>query len=628
MRQSSWATKAAISAWIATVGLACGANHAESLEGGPGGGDDDASNMFGNPPPGDDASNGFGREGGSSGPTGCDPTCTAAGGTCSGASCTLSENPAKLATATQTKLQGTGSADAGFKWVYPYDGTVFPRGLLSPTLQFAGGTSDAAYVHMTSKNLDYKGYFTSTGGTGLNFAASENAWDAITHAVGATDVLTVAVTKISGTSVTGPISRSWHVAQGSLRGTIYYETYDSQIVGGGASDAGGLLGLLGPILGEADGIGIMKITPGATQPVPLKAGCGNVCHSASADGSTLVAATTTASSASYDLKSNTQLFAPANTEFTYAGLYPDGSFMMTATDFRASENTVSQLLDTKTGAKIAAPGWDGVVTRGGTTAFSPDGKQIAFVHEDKSGHTLSKMDFDVTKKTFSNLVDLAVDPSGYIGWPAFTPDGKSIIYHSGSDQAFETDEGATGDVYLVDIASKTVHRLDALDGYTASGTYLPANDPKLNFAPTVLPEAVGGYFWTVFTSHRSYGNLLASQAGVVPDQDGKLWVSAIDIGAPAGTDASHPAFYLDGQELSADNLRGFWVLPPCEANGGACGSGDQCCSGFCRGSGSAMSCVMKPSGCSNDYESCNTAADCCNTGDECINGRCGGATPK
>jgi len=99
-------------------------------------------------------------------------------------------------------------------------------------------------------------------------------------------------------------------------------------------------------------------------------------------------------------------------------------------------------------------------------------------------------------------------------------------------------------------------------------------------------------------------------------------VAAIDIGAAPGTDASHPAFYLDGQELSADNLRGFWVLPPCEANGATCSTGDMCCSGFCRGSGSALTCVSKPTGCSNVYESCTTASDCCSSGDECINGRC------
>jgi hypothetical protein len=620
---------------VAALAAGCGASSSSPLgPGSTGPAGDDASATFGNTS-GDDAGSSGGSSsfgGGSSGSgsgttTGCDPTCAAAGGKCTGSSCAIAENPGKVAAATQTTLQGNGTADSSFKWLYPYDGTVFARGLVAPTLQFGASAADAEYVHMTSKNLDYQGYFAVSAQQGLNLPLPQKSWDAITHAVGATDVLKVSVSKVSGTTVTGPITESWNMAQGSLRGTIYYETYDSTILGGGANDAGGLGAILGGVVAEVGGIGIMKIQPGATQPTPLKIGCGNVCHSASADGSTLVAATTIASSSSYNLKNNASaLFAPANTDFTYGGLYPDGTFLMSATDFRVSGNTASQLFDTKTGATIAAPGWDGVVTRGGTTAFSPDGKQIAFVHEDKDGHTLAKMDFDVTTKTFSNLVDLATDASAYVGWPAFTPDGKSVVYHAGSNASFETDLGASGDVYMVDIATKTVHRLDSLDGYTASGNYLPANDPKLSFAPTVLPEAVGGYFWTVFTSHRSYGNLSPSMANA--DQDGKLWVSAIDIGAAPGTDASHPAFYLDGQELTADNLRGFWVLPPCEQNGGSCSSGDQCCSGFCRGSGASLTCVMKPPGCSNDYESCTTSSDCCNASDTCINNRCAGATPR
>jgi len=182
-----------------------------------------------------------------------------------------------------------------------------------------------------------------------------------------------------------------------------------------------------------------------------------------------------------------------------------------------------------------------------------------------------------------------------------------------------------------------LRRLDILDGYTGSGTasYLPANDPGLNFAPTVLAEAVGGYFWTVFTSHRSYGNLVASKANsmgiefgacynVMGDEaDGKLWVAALDINGAAGKDISHPAFYLDGQELQADNLRGYWVLPACAANGTECQSGDGCCSGFCRSTGGAAPvCVSQPQGCSNEFEKCTTAANCCTAGDECINGRC------
>jgi hypothetical protein len=239
------------------------------------------------------------------------------------------------------------------------------------------------------------------------------------------------------------------------------------------------------------------------------------------------------------------------------------------------------------------------------------------------------MDFAMAQKTFSKLVDVATDPSSFLGWPAFTPDGGWVVYHADSNAQFETDNGAVGDLFIVDVATRTVHRLDALDGYKGSGsaTYLPANDPQLSFAPTVLPEAVGGYYWVVFTSHRSYGNSIVTQDN--SDEYGKLWVAALDINPTPGKDASHPAFFLDGQETHADNLRGFWVLPPCKQNGQGCKSGDECCGGFCRSyDGGAPTCVPPPGGCSNEYEKCSTAADCCNPAYQCINGRCAQPPPQ
>jgi hypothetical protein len=348
------------------------------------------------------------------------------------------------------------------------------------------------------------------------------------------------------------------------------------------------------------------------------------------------------------LTNNFSTIRTANDDsLTYAGLYPDGSFFMTATNYRGASGNPSRMFNTKTGAAIAANGWDNTITNGGTVAFSPDGKQVAFVHEDKdNGHTLAKMDFDVSTNTFSNLVDLATDSNNYVAWPAFTPDGKQVIYHSGSSVTFETDCGATGDLYIVDVATKMVRRLDVIDGYmgSGSGSYLPASDPGLNFAPTMLSEAVGGYFWAIFTSHRSYGNLLASKAsgagGMGPsmcpspggdEANGKLWVAAIDIGGAPGQDISHPAFYLDGQELNADNLRGYWVLPPCRKDGDSCTSGDQCCGGFCgidAGDGGFLCGVKPPGVCSKEFDKCMTDADCCDPKDLCIAGRCTQPPPQ
>jgi len=552
--------------------------------------------------------------------TPCD-LCAAAGGTCNAGVCALTENPGAVSSATQSQLQTGGTGDAALKWLYPYNNTVFPRGILSPTMQFAGTAPSAVMVQISFTGMSYTGYFGASsaplGGGQVTLPAA--TWTAVTAMATATDAVQVSLTKISGGHVAGPITETWTIAQGEARGTIYYETYSSALIGG------------------IGGVGIMKIQPGATAPTPVKKGCGNVCHTASADGSTLVAATGLLSSASYDLKTSASLIkGVGGNTFTYGGLYPDGTFEMSATNYRTWTLAPSRLYNTATGASIPAPGWDNTITNAGTSSFSPDGTRIAFNHEDKGGgHTLAVMNFALATHGFSGLVDIASDSARTLAWPAWTPDNASVIYHAGSSAAFETDESSsdaggptTGDVYMVDVASHTVARMDALDGYSSGGTsYLPANDPNLSFAPTVLPEAVGGYFWVVFTSHRSYGNTSPSMEN--NDVNGKLWVAAVDIGGTPGQDSSHPAFFLQGQEMVSDNLRGFWVLDPCQASGSACTGGDQCCTGYCRAVSGSYQCVGAPaSGCSNELERCATSANCCGTNYQCINNKCASVAPK
>jgi hypothetical protein len=147
---------------------------------------------------------------GGSRPKDCDPSCAAAAGTCSEGNCTITENTGSLDPATQGRLNGGGPADASFKWLYPYDRTVFAHGIVSPTLQFAG-TADAMLVHITSTSLDYSGYFTAAQGA-LNISLSQAAWQAVTAAVLGTDTVKVDVTKSAGGNVAGPITESWTIA--------------------------------------------------------------------------------------------------------------------------------------------------------------------------------------------------------------------------------------------------------------------------------------------------------------------------------------------------------------------------------------------------------------------------------
>ena len=186
------------------------------------------------------------------------------------------------------------------------------------------------------------------------------------------------------------------------------------------------------------------------------------------------------------------------------------------------------------------------------------------------------------------------------------------------------------------MATKTAAPLSTLNGtgYLPAGPNNHADDATLQYEPTVNPVVSGGYAWVVFTSRRLYGNV-ATQDPFLSDPRNynyqesvttkKLWVAAIDLNAPPGTDPSHPAFYLPGQELHAGNSRGYWVVDPCEATGSSCLTGDQCCSGYCgAGDDGGLVCGTQPPGCAVLGNKCTASSDCCGAsmGISCIDGYC------
>jgi hypothetical protein len=567
---------------------------------------------------------------------------------------TIGDNPGNVPAATQTLLQAGGTADPTFKWVYPYDGTVFARGIGAPELQTAGNF-DAALLQITFAGLSYQGFYAASSPGRITL--TPQLWQTITLTAQSTDTVKVSITEISGGMVTGPITESWTVAQGNLRGTIYYNSYDSAIAGNTGA--------------------IMSLRPGQATPTVVVAGC-RVCHAVSADGSTMVSANEptngTATDSVWDLKNNAAPgYQAPNRTWVFGALYPDGSKFMNygavansgtnanapwAPDVRGvgqHGNLPATLYNTTTGAVIPTTGLD-TAPYMMMPAFSADGKMIAFTHYDKDqGHTIAVMDFDNATNAFTNLRDVATLPAAtYVGWAAITPDDQFVFFAGGTHLEYSTisdEPGAavpanvadpTSDLYIAHIPSLTEVAANQLNGKTAAGTsYMPfPDDIDLNFEPTILPEAVGGYFWVVFTSRRNYGNLVNGDpyigVGGNPSPRKKLWVAAIDIQNPehpytTAVDLTHPAFYLEGQELASGNMRGFWSLDPCEANGQSCQTGDECCSGFCRQTngpdgGTIFACVP-PSGCAQEGEKCVTAADCCGAGagTQCIAGYC--ATP-
>jgi hypothetical protein len=611
---------------LALVAAACGSSSASSF-GGQGGGKDGGT-VYGPDSGGtlvNDGSVGTLGDGGGGHPM---PTMPVA----------IDDCPGTLPSSTVTSLQNGGLVDPAMKWLYPYDQTIFPGGLIGPVLQWspqAAGSPTAVYVHMSSQLFDYKGCFGPTNPTQIPVPAA--VWSAAwAQSNGPGDPLKVELTTMVGTTVSGPITESWTFALGSLKGVVYYNTYTSpQVNNNGA---------------------VMVIQPGAASPSPFltipgmsPTGPCISCHSVSANGSMIVAQRHQypgglVQSESYDLLKTptpnpaSPLATTKTDDWGFSAVYPDGSRVLTDGQPGQTGNIfpagpgdnpgmegpkASQMYDPNTGMTIPFSGLSGQHAM--MPSFSPDGTKVVYNDTDNGGgHTLVVMSFDASTNTFSNVKQIFKDSGGYPAWPFFTPDSSSVIFidDSSSNFASTTDPPgntvAKADLYVVDVATAVAHQLNAANGLQPNGSsYLPypGRDEHLNFYPTVSPVAAGGYFWVFFTSRRNYGNTL------VDPNDGpaskKLWVSAITIGAAPGTDPSHPAFYLPGQELASGNIRAFATLAPCKANGQGCTSGVDCCGGACNGGTCGM-----PMGCSNIDEKCTTAADCCGTGLQCINGFC------
>ena len=100
--------------------------------------------------------------------------------------------------------------DASFKWLYPYEGTVFPLGMLAPLMMWStDSTADAIAVHLSGDHFEYRGYFgrppsLSTNAPFVRHPIPQAVWEAATNSV-AGHSLTIEITLAKGDSAYGPI---------------------------------------------------------------------------------------------------------------------------------------------------------------------------------------------------------------------------------------------------------------------------------------------------------------------------------------------------------------------------------------------------------------------------------------
>ena len=490
--------------------------------------------------------------------------------------------------------------DPSMQILYPFDETVFPRGLRGPVLQWNGGNpGDVYYVHVDGPTFEFEGWSLVPPPSRYEFPRlPEDVWLKLTDS--SSGDVNVNVARWDGTQAYLPVSRTWRIAPANLTGTIYYW--------------------------EVNTGSVVRVRPGDDGPehfleAPEGVTC-VACHSVSKDGSTIVASFHGGYSpwGTFVAESGSSLFATDEAS-GFQAISPDGSHVLwrhwSDGAFASTGGLTLSLADSSAPLAVLEPGVGGAPSH---PTWSTDGQQVAFaLRTDGNGldftqSTLWVADVDLVTPGFGNIKQIVPnDPARpTVTYPTFSPDSQWVAFMRATQARTR---GAQGELWLSNKDGGALVELARANGLGSTGQV------DLNYEPTFLPVSVGGYFWVVFVSERVYGNILTDTN---PDTRRKqLWVAAIDANPAPGQDPSHPAFWLPGQELDNQNMRGEWALSPCKQLGESCEAGFECCEGFCLQDAQGFgTCSIPEDACVQVGNACETEADCCDPEAFCIANFC------
>ncbi|MEO6418826.1 MAG: hypothetical protein ABIP39_05435, partial [Polyangiaceae bacterium] len=459
------------------------------------------------------------------------------------------DNTAGADAATQAALLAATAPDAAITWTYPYDATAFPRGLNAPQLMWNGAAAGDVYlVHIQSPTYELQAFTTAAVSTIIgpgttpagprNFSFPAATWSGFVDSTSGAATLTV--TRKSGAAYTQLVKQTWQIASRSMSGSIYYWAINKAAV--------------------------VRIKPGALAPdyflqtatVPAGPITGTTmncpsCHTASADGSTLVmgtgmwGGTVDVWATLFNLKTNATSFngyqtsSPAS-QFPLAAVTPDGKMVVEnwaavrgspsgKTDLPV--DTSAPVLATLTLPNVAGTNLETLVGAGHHTffpVFSADNALFAYV--DSTTGNLISLDWDPVMKKFANPKALVSGGATKIAYPTISPDHRWVVYQRGPDYG-SLNINFTGDLYAVDTTNPGTEI--ALDGInkTYSAAAGLARDQHRSYEPTFAPVPSGGFFWLVFHSRRTFGNELVDVPYTGTEGQGtkQLWVAAINVPA-------------------------------------------------------------------------------------------------
>ena len=437
---------------------------------------------------------------------------------------------------------GEPLASSALELVYPYADTVFPRGLLPPTIMWSGA-APGENVRLSLRSRSGEIAETVVTSRGAGYAFNEKSWRAVAEAgVGDTDV-EIEIARSAPATASHRIRIT--VADETLAGVLYF--WSSSVT---------QMLRWRPETSTTETVFPLPAAPG-----PGKAPCVK-CHSVSRDGSLMALSAFEAPGAATLVDTSTRVIANDIARPVYKtmfqAMHPDGKRLV------ANGSDELMLVDVSDPRTPHMVGNAGLPSKGAAQpTFTPSGDALVFAFHtnrptatDFTASDLATAPFDAATDQFGAPHIIAAGEGQACAYPSVLPDGKHVVFQRG-DSARSSDSAGVvrhrGELALTSLVGGSARTLGRATSAAPS-----ARDARSAFQPAAPIAATGKHLFVAFVSLRDYGTRLVHQFRR------QIWVTALDRELTSD-DPSHPPFWLPGQDPGSTQMMPGWAAAPAES---------------------------------------------------------------